>query len=263
MEPNSAINSNSLPRVLRGNQCIWPNPNLMLPRMSNPPGSISGWVFIFTTGTTYPATEDESIITKTSSHKIQVCLGVQLEILGGKNMCGQTYKMCNAQKSGCKSEPTLVYNWKCWVEIIYMAEPTKCAMWGNSAVNPRPTWVYNWKCWVEIICVAKPTKCAMWANPAINPSPPGCTIANAGWNQYVWLDPQNVHTWSTFRPAGDHPHLHITRNMVSLSQWLAHCRLSTESAASICHGTLSTSMFPWVMEHKGYTGCISLIIKRK
>ena len=36
---------------------------------------------------------------------------------------------------------------------------------------------------------------------------------------------------------------------------------SAESAASICHGTLSASVFPWVMEHKGYTGWYKLLLK--
>ena len=55
-----------------------------------------------------------------------------------------------------------------------------------------------------------------------------------------------------FRHMRDHPCIHATRNIVSLSQWLAHCRPSAESAAPM---TLSTSVFPWFMEHKCWILC--------
>jgi hypothetical protein len=86
---------------------------------------------------------------------------------------------------------------------------------------------------------------------------PWFTIGNAGWQQYVRLKPWNANARSVFGRTGDRPLIHITRNTVSLSAdswWLAHCRPSAESAGPIWHGTLSTSGFPWVMEHKGYTG---------
>ena len=63
-----------------------------------------------------------------------------------------------------------------------------------------------------------------------------------------WPDIQSIPP-GCFRHMRDHPCIHATRNIVSLSQWLAYCRPSVESAAPICHVALSTSAFPWFIEH--------------
>ena len=80
-EPNSAINFNFLPRVLMGNQCIWPNPNLMLPNLQFPWKCILlGFYFSPPQWPTQPLRMN-AIISRKSGHKIWTHLGVQVEML--------------------------------------------------------------------------------------------------------------------------------------------------------------------------------------
>ena len=150
-EPNSAINCNFLPRVLMENQCIQPNPNLMLPNLQFP------WM----------------------------CIPLGFYFHPQNGLPSHWGRMQSVPGNlAIKSELTRVYTWKCWkwpnlqhVQWSIISRNSSSEIWahpgctfGNAGSNQQN---------VQWSIIARKSSHKIWVKP-------GCTIGNAGWKQYVW-----------------------------------------------------------------------------